>query len=739
MQAKKALALRAASTRLLEDLQSLPSTEQLDAAAWVGDLVDAMTRHPGAHQSIKESRSASVDVLKKVRVEEFSTTINAVRDEMQELSPLPLPRNELIEALGPGWAKKRDQAAEAFAKGAINTVFPPARDTAVQRQREDIQRQLVYPSFEPLDQKIADLNFGPPLTPLEESAFQPLKPWLNEQTLPDVVVFEELRDWADDLSGQVLAEIVSQHRAQVHSVAPRLEAGEAPPDLLTPPSLSTYFLTLVRESETHTPETGIPDYPVFTAVTRWIDAWAVEIARRRLTEHMEKAGWTPGEAWIRETMEENPPAHRERADSLNLLSAAIIRTRLDPLLDGYLEPVPEARRAAAADALKTLIGTDPPHPWFLVHMEALIAKPLDRARSQLAEQQIASGWPGLMKQKALTEAQARILYSQSRRQPADFNDSLEVLKAEEGAMTESVDIKRLLEEAEKKIHTTVSELAARSLPALAAQLQDVDHVEQDNREALRQSVFDGATAKELEQEWRALWNQRWDEREPSLRSVYPDRLELTEETLLKAVRQFFESMTKEKESLTAETEAEGSTEQPTDKPSSRDTVTITAPEPGGEQSEQPEVEAPGGGTAAGMQETLSRYRGVADGVFAFRDLGDGQCELVFGTPDGLDPVTLTFDPADVETAANLVADATKASLYNVLDHQTEENPTRGFLFFRNREEPELKLMFRVDSREVRHRMSILLRDRIRDDIRNWAETSGQPAPDLSWQDDVATD
>ena len=137
-----------------------------------------------------------------------------------------------------------------------------------------------------------------------------------------------------------------------------------------------------------------------------------------------------------------------------------------------------------------------------------------------------------------------------------------------------------------------------------------------------------------------------------------------------------------------------------------------------------------------MCEELKLYIGLADGVFAFSDSADGQCRMLFGTPDGVG-VSVKFDPQEVEEAANQISESLKKPLGLVLDGNARMGVNRILQLFRGEDQvSEIKMLFKVSTPAVRHQMSILVRQQVEKAIDEWAQKSGRKAPDLIWQDDV---
>jgi hypothetical protein len=139
----------------------------------------------------------------------------------------------------------------------------------------------------------------------------------------------------------------------------------------------------------------------------------------------------------------------------------------------------------------------------------------------------------------------------------------------------------------------------------------------------------------------------------------------------------------------------------------------------------------------GMCEELKLYIGLADGVFAFSDSPDGQCRMLFGTPDGVGAFSVRFDPQEVEAAANQISESLKKPLGLVLDGNARIGANRILQLFQGVDQgSEIKMLFKVSTPAVRHQMSILLRQKVENAIEEWAKKSRRKAPDLIWQDDV---
>ena len=162
------------------------------------------------------------------------------------------------------------------------------------------------------------------------------------------------------------------------------------------------------------------------------------------------------------------------------------------------------------------------------------------------------------------------------------------------------------------------------------------------------------------------------------------------------------------------------------------------PEPQ-KKEEKPEQTAKGGteNKTEGITEELKTYIGLADGVFAFSDLPNGRCRMLFGAPSGAGGFILEFDPQNVQGAAKLTFGGLEENAWNCIGKEfPKENPGFFNLLGSSDGASEIKMLFQVSSPSVRHQMSILVREQVEEAISSWAKKKGKVAPGLLWQDDV---
>jgi polyhydroxyalkanoate synthesis regulator phasin len=296
--------------------------------------------------------------------------------------------------------------------------------------------------------------------------------------------------------------------------------------------------------------------------------------------------------------------------------------------------------------------------------------------------------------------------------------------------------------AAEAVRAYVSSPLRQALDSWNEQKEIVRALEKEWMENLREDVANQVRVEQVLRKWTSEWERRWQDRARDMDEEWRGMFDRTKDELNKTVRQWYESVeTAQTAATAAQASAAGEDDPESEAPTSEKMTPIDRPEetPGNQQEPMPETEGAGQGveTEAGMSESLRAYQGRADGVFSFTDLPDGRCRLLFGAPDGTGAQTIEFDPADVETAARQIADVLRGPLRDVLNGAaTTGGERRSFFIFSRSRPSELRLLFRVGSPAIRHQMSILIRRHLDDEIAQWAEETGQPAPTLFWQEEA---
>ena len=298
----------------------------------------------------------------------------------------------------------------------------------------------------------------------------------------------------------------------------------------------------------------------------------------------------------------------------------------------------------------------------------------------------------------------------------------------------------LLEETKKMAVDQANKPLVPALNAFQKQIEILRVLEKEKLAQLKVEVVEGRAFPEILKDWQAGWNELWDEKKKEVDERWYPQFEQTGKELSKAVRQLYEGMINAVGNNTPEIVQAPTEELGGDKDTSEsEAVPVENEKPETKEEEKKEEKADGGKQelSGGITDELKVFVGFADGIFAFGDAPNGKCRMLFGTPDGVGAFSLEFDPQDVEGAANLISQGLQKPLGLVLDGNAKGGQGRIFnLFSTNKDNSEIRMLFRVSSSKVRHQMSILVRQQVEAAIENWANMTGEKEPVLLWQDDV---
>jgi len=743
--ARQALATRTVAREALNQLDEMPRWHAAEAAKLNHFLAGRMLADLPAFRSFDAGREATAEVLDGWRREWFLQRVDEAVALASEQSPIPVSRERALDQAAPDWLERRDRAAAQFAILAVEAVYETAREAAIARRRAEILATRVYPGFEELDSRLLDLDKrrGDAPVPLDPRVFEQLEEWLHGRTGEVGPVFEEMDGFIRELGASIREEIAGQYRRQAELLVGRSAEEGIPRELVTRPMVGAFLHARLDEAVSAQPNARPPVYPVFTAIRNLADDVAARVELRRferfLSDHTE---WQPTADALRELLREALAEHVDPEKSAGRLTqhwAAAAGPQVAALYAqrAQADEQSEAQRyfedrLSVAGGLRQL--------WTQQVRDA-VDRLLPEIRSALADEQLAAYFPALHQDRPLPEIMVTHLYDRSERAVANFDAALELLGLDDRWRPPDAPMETWIWETRQAVLERLHRQTGPAVDALGRQLSLVQEIETEWMDRLRAEVEDGTRVERVLSRWTAEWNRRWAAQAREVPEAWRNRFERTEDQLNKTVRQLYTTV--ETTVRTAETAAgrETSDERESDQPTGMEMDPIDDPEQTLGEDEIPAEEGAGAGdeVEAGMAEELRAWRGVADGVLVFSDLPDGRCRMVFGAPDGSGPMAVEFDPAAIEDSAGEIAKALSGILVRLLETTAAGERSGGrFFFFSRAREPELTMLFVVNSPEIRHQMSIEVRRRIEEAVGDWARETGQTAPRLQWQEDLGS-
>ncbi|WFB35178.1 hypothetical protein P3T73_13515 [Kiritimatiellota bacterium B12222] len=743
LRAKQSLALRAAAQEVRQVLnqQATWTPEKLTAVST--PLSQAILENTPGYQQKEKGKSLAHAWLIQWRLADFDTQKAAALNAAQLQSPLPLSEADVLKRVGTDWQNQARQGAVAFADAALDQVYAQARESALIILKQQLISSLVYPSQAAVDQALGTLNKKQkdPSLPLTESEILSAPLSLTHPALPFENLLEELSTEPALVNQTFLKQLAKQYQHQIALATQPLQAAPQT-DLWTATDMQQRMIESLNASPQANVEAHPPVYDVFESVIRWTEMAAAQWEQNKIAALL-KQGY-PGQLSqevLEQWMTQDLSQHLILEESITLLHPQALKTQTPLLTAALVQQAPASRQSGLQSYYLSALQTDEALGTFWQNqLTQTLRQQLPPLRQKLAQQQLNQQLPFLQPEAPLPESVLLWFADQGLSEATTFsqlNDAFELPENPEPM---------LLTETKSLALQNLNAKVQPALQSYTAQIQIIRELETENMDDLKAAVAQGQDADTLYTHWLQLWQSHWQLEIKNQDPLWQDMMPRTENELRKSVRQWYEAIEKTtaEQQTTAASEASplSSTESPD--PRSPEMTLVEVPlepvsDPQGSAAEEVSDTTEAAGEKkedAGITQELENFRGKSDGVLAFSDLGNGDCRLLFGAPDGKGALSIGFDPENVDASAQKIADALRGPLRDVLNGTDSANEKGGFRLFSRAKEPTLSMLFQVDSPKIRHQMSIQVRQRIQSEIDAWAAEKGQTAPTLLWQDEM---
>lgn len=750
--AKWRLASLAAAREILDEFGANKPLAEQDRILLVETLDASMRAAPADHVTRAGSRRRCAELAAQVRRQALERRIAEVARHASEQSPLPVQPADVTTQLGQDWPRTLNQSLERFVTTQGDPLFQEARARAVGRLRQDLERQLRFPSAAELDALLTNLVARHPdslaLTADDERQLQQaVEAMANPAAKP---CFEELRATLAEGARLVVAEIRNQYQRQLALREDVLLHG-IPGDRRQASTIRAALETALAERlarATNEPASTGPDgkpapaFPLFAPLRDSLPGAAAALEQERLRDHLNT---TPllalqADALARE-IRAQPRTHATPARS----ESAFLSSRTAPgretvaaqYAGGAVPPVPAAY-------FQTLIATNALLAGALeARLKAELAARLPEARRQVRDEQYKSRFAGLERLQALPgKAVAHLLDSGGAAlKSLDEVRSLFGLEPHDDADLIEETVSQALAEANRK--------ARAGYEALTAQLALVRALERDRLDALRRDVTARRSFKSIRAEWQEALESRWASDPRATATPYAELLEPARELLDKTVRQLYDAL--QENPAVASTATPAETRPPSETARGKEAELRQMPaqpedrkpdeQKANAQPKDPQPSPTAGGTEGVTDAVLSRMkvdrRNEPDGILLLSGGKGGNVTAQFLIPAGTATRPMTFTPDQPQQAADAIFDILRPTLETlwtttVLDWQKAR---RGLGAFKRKTAPTLRLFVIIESDDVRHRMSLFLRQHIDRAFAEWREQRGQGTPEveLDWK------
>ncbi len=716
--ATRQLAVHTAARRFWEALPALGSPGEERLASLREQLRTAMQEDPETHRH----QSKSKKVTKTIARERQEAWLTALREQMLEearnQSPLPVSAEDWDAALGERGTQRMAEEQSTFEEKVFPELYQKARELAVASMRATLDRRVQQPAFDELDAKLLALGGGGFVgRPWPAVAEEGLRDWLAPFVgLDDMPLFEEVEAYARGLARQEADRIRGQYLQQVETADRKMEV----------PAIAALRLAADISAQTVDRVSEEYDVPVFTGVRKYIEDLAVKTEGARLRDYVQE---TPliqiSDDALVERIRADWQSHRSRDASRNLALVFYREKLIPPVASSYAGEIDHAKPhfASQLQDRETEAGAA-----FTTRVVETLDEVFPEVRDALSTAQWSRKGAVLDDMQTLPDAVLEGIVARNGQVWDELDPALAWFASlEKELVPKDVERDLLLEENETRMLSQIHDLVRAGYEAVQAQLAALRELERDRSAQLQEEVQAGRTYEELHADWHQALVDIWAghvEEHPH----YPDITPPTEEALDRAVRQFFDTVRQTAEEETLLVDAEETAEVPEDAAETAADDTVEPQEVVAEQDtsqdededdedeeEDSEDEEDGGAGSDVSMDTDKGARIAPDILLLLRGDDEERVQvelLVRGADRG---EVWEVDASDPEASAKQLFERIEPVLAGLAKEGFPAAPR--FLGIWRRQPTPLHFYTVVESPAVRHRMSLLLHEKIEDYLR----------------------
>lgn len=748
--AKWRLTTLSAAREILDELKQPAAFNPEDRAVFIEKLNAAMREDPQAHASRAASQRLCLELARRMRQADLERRFREVTARANDQSPIPVRWTDVAAQLGTGWSNTLQQTLDRFVAHEQQSLFTDARARAVGLRRLELEQQLRFPFERELNLMLDDILREHPGTLLlsEEDETRLQQKLLTLADPDNRPSFEELKHVMNDPTRRISSEIRRQYERQRAGLENAAATG-VPADRRQAAPISVVLLDLI-ESElaaerakppTHdTSGKPVPLYSLLTPIRESVPRMAARVESDRFTGFLTHTPLlTLQSDALAKSIRSAPEKHHTPTSS-----AAVFRALLTPALQAKAAEAyaAGATPAGAAGYFASLLSTNTDLSKALqARLYNELQQRLPEARRTVGDEQFQKHFEALTATSMLTEEALATLQDSGGAPLTSLADSLKLF----GLSLRNSDA--LLEETVTRVLSVANQKAKEGYEVLTTQLMLVRKLEQERLAKLREEVAVRRPYKAIRADWQSALEAAWRGDSRSETTSYKSLLEMTLATLNKTIRQLYDSI-QENPNPASATPAETSPATELEKGRIKE-VRQNPAKPEEQQPESPkevkppapQVSSKAGGSEGAADAVLSRTRvdrrNEPDGILLLTGKAAGPTTARLLDQTGTSTCRVTFDPGNPQTAAGAIFEALQPELKRLWENvlRTWQKEHGGFGILKRRTPPKLKLFIVIESEDVRHRMSLLLRQRIEAALAEWTqkEKGGTPGAELDWK------
>ncbi|MBT3296009.1 MAG: hypothetical protein HN919_06975 [Verrucomicrobia bacterium] len=727
--AKRQLALRAAAQHIVDGLRTPPVLTDADTRTLVAELGARMQQNVKAHTDPVASRARCLKLLGDQRRQALDQWIDQAVARARQSSALPLRKEDVLRHIGDDWPQRASAAASAFAAGHIEAAFGQARKQCVALQRDEVKDLIRMPAEEAINPRLTALADASGHHPPHLADLDQLTEWLASLgNTADRPLFKEVEHSTRDAAEHVMQRVKQQYDRQLKAIKQAADA--LPPTALDAQNIRGALLaaaetatkTMRLEEMRNRPDSRAPIYGPLTVIQSEADRMATTMEEDRIDAAIRSQKDLPiTAAAIASVLRSDLKAHATAKQSRGLLVTRYAGELKPWLIEQLAHQAGRADEGAFRLKIKALVEKNQRLGRTIdAHVGRTLDGVLPGLRQTLTADQLRAIFGDLPASIAmLAPEDVEAIWSAGSCETVKHFDSAWHSLQATGLIREPSARDDLLDEARRQVIATCNRLIPTACRAMRDQANQLSALEKEWTEQLRKDVESDRPVEKIATDWTRELDRRWRAYAAKEALPYPNLFARTLDLLDKTIRKLYESRKSEMEK-----ESEAAAETPPE-PAPEEEPPVEEPPPPEETLED--------SAAISIQELLE----TLDFVLYFRDVPDGKSEAVLLDGDGT-PTRLLFDPGSGPSAVEAVYQSIISPVTAAAQGKATQNPKRTGLrgLFQRSRSIDLKVAVLVGSQQVRHMMSILLRNRAELFVADWNANPANPTLELEWEDNV---
>lgn len=728
--AKRSMALRSAAKRVLEEIDALASDKGVDRIVLSEMMTRKMAEDVQAHKSREASAQLCESVVRDARKSYFNIQLTNAVTTAQTHSPLALEVSEVLENVGSKWTGLVDKKISEFVDSNYKDLFSKTREQAIAVQRRLVDKGISYPSADEIDSELTSLKqkTADPANRLEYNDFKKLSDWIRAFTYKDIKsVFDENMVYVDSLGDKVLSSINAQYNAQLEAADGILSKLSASNDAITSESAKNEMIAAIESFIGKKQRKGtsgeVPVCNIFKIVDNEVTAAAARLEAEKYIAYINSLKSLPvSDSDIEDKILADKPAYRTAEEGVEKLiyeyGVALERFTAS----GYAKKFKDKTKSYDEYFEKMLRENSAVAASYNKRIRDMLKEKAAPVRQKLSEQDYNKYFSILHDNKPLDENLVVYAHDNRKRFPIeDIKSLVKMFKQAGNATLEALDQNTpLLEETEQKAINLLNKSVAAARDALDEQVRIVHEMEKERHNELEKDVAEGVGVEKILADWADTLEAKWKTVSKEDNLVYSKIFSRTSELLNKTVRQFYKSIEQSQNSPV-----------PSQANEKADIDFVKESEAAIKQNESAEEIEPqesssgdsGGKAAASAEEQASEMAvsiemplSDADCVIILDNSRLFRCDAKLVTQDGVELTSVRISPKKIDEASGDIHDSIKSSIADMLESKKNAGA----------ENPQLKMFVVIKSDDIRHKMSIMLMQKVREQVKAWSKENMPP-------------